>query len=60
LNFAGRRALVVAVDDRNTAEVEALVETCGELGRVDIAVASAGIARTAPLEQLDDDVECNA
>jgi 3-oxoacyl-[acyl-carrier protein] reductase len=30
-------------------------QTMAELGRVDIAVANAGIARTVPLEQLDDD-----
>jgi 3-oxoacyl-[acyl-carrier protein] reductase len=53
---AGRRALVVEVDVRRTEQVDALVERCvSELGRVDIAVANAGIARKVPLEELDDD-----
>jgi|SRR5436190_13379402 len=53
---AGRRAVVVPVDVRSAEEVDALVQQCvSELGKVDIAVANAGIARTAPLEQLDDD-----
>jgi 3-oxoacyl-[acyl-carrier protein] reductase len=53
---AGRRAIVVDVDVRDSGQVGALVERCvSELGRVDIAVANAGIARTVPLEQLDDD-----
>jgi 3-oxoacyl-[acyl-carrier protein] reductase len=51
----GRRALVCEVDVSKADSVDALVERCvGELGRVDIAVANAGIARTVPLEQLDD------
>jgi 3-oxoacyl-[acyl-carrier protein] reductase len=53
---AGRRAIVCEVDVRDSGQVEALVERCAaELGSVDIAVANAGIARTVPLEQLDDD-----
>jgi 3-oxoacyl-[acyl-carrier protein] reductase len=53
---AGRRALVCEVDVRDSAQVDALVERCvSELGSVDIAVANAGIARTVPLEELDDD-----
>ncbi|MEA2281886.1 MAG: 3-oxoacyl-[acyl-carrier protein] reductase [Solirubrobacteraceae bacterium] len=53
---AGRRAIVCDVDVRDSGQVGALVERCvSELGRVDIAVANAGIARTVPLEQLDDD-----
>lgn len=53
---AGRRAIAVAVDVRSAEQVNALVERCvSELGRIDIAVANAGIARTVPLEQLDDD-----
>lgn len=53
---AGRRAIVAQVDVRDAAQVEGLVQQCvSELGRVDIAVANAGIARTVPLEQLDDD-----
>ena len=46
----------VPVDVRETSQVDELVrQTIGELGRVDIAVANAGIARAVPLEQLDDD-----
>lgn len=53
---AGRRALVCEVDVRDSGQVDALVERCvSELGSVDIAVANAGIARTVPLEELDDD-----
>jgi 3-oxoacyl-[acyl-carrier protein] reductase len=53
---AGRRAIAVEVDVRDAGQVNALVERCvSELGRVDIVVANAGIARTVPLEQLDDD-----
>jgi len=52
---AGRRAVVVEVDVRRAEQVDALVERCvAELGRVDIAVANAGIARTVALEDLDD------
>jgi 3-oxoacyl-[acyl-carrier protein] reductase len=52
----GRRAILVEVDVRDADQVNGLVERCvSELGRVDIAVANAGIARTVPLEQLDDD-----
>jgi len=50
------RAIVAEVDVRDPASVDALVERCvAELGRVDIAVANAGIARRVPLEELDDD-----
>jgi 3-oxoacyl-[acyl-carrier protein] reductase len=53
---AGRRALICECDVRNADHVDGLVERCvAELGRVDIAVANAGIARTVPLERLDDD-----
>ena len=53
---AGRRAIVCEVDVRRPEDVDALVQRCvSELGRVDIAVANAGIARTVPLEDLDDD-----
>jgi 3-oxoacyl-[acyl-carrier protein] reductase len=52
---AGRRALVVEVDVSSAPQVDALVERCAsELGRVDIAVANAGIARKVGLEDLDD------
>jgi 3-oxoacyl-[acyl-carrier protein] reductase len=53
---AGRRAVVVEVDVRDPRQVDALVERCAtEFGRVDIAVANAGIARKVALEELDDD-----
>jgi 3-oxoacyl-[acyl-carrier protein] reductase len=53
---AGRKAIVVEVDVRDTGQVDALVARCvDELGRVDIAVANAGIARKVPLAELDDD-----
>jgi len=52
---AGRKALVVEVDVRRPEQVDALVGQCvSELGRVDIAVANAGIARKVPLAELDD------
>jgi 3-oxoacyl-[acyl-carrier protein] reductase len=52
----GRRAIAVPVDVRNAEETDGLVERCvSEFGRIDIAVANAGIARTVPLEQLNDD-----
>jgi 3-oxoacyl-[acyl-carrier protein] reductase len=44
------RAVVAEVDVRDAASVDALVERCvGELGRLDIAVANAGIARREAL-----------
>jgi 3-oxoacyl-[acyl-carrier protein] reductase len=53
---AGRRALVVAVDVRDSGQVDALIDRCvAELGRVDIAVANAGIARKVALAELDDE-----
>ena len=52
---AGRRALVVAVDVTQPAQVDAVVaRTVQELGRLDIVVANAGIARRVELEDLDD------
>jgi 3-oxoacyl-[acyl-carrier protein] reductase len=52
---AGRRAVTVEADVRSGEDVEQLVEQCvAQLGRVDIAVANAGIAPRTPLEQLDD------
>jgi 3-oxoacyl-[acyl-carrier protein] reductase len=50
------RAVVAEVDVRDPASVDALVaRAASELGRVDLAVANAGIARRVPLEALDDD-----
>jgi 3-oxoacyl-[acyl-carrier protein] reductase len=52
------RALVAEVDVRDAASVDALVARCvSELGRVDIAVPNAGIARRVP---LPDDAAWNA
>jgi 3-oxoacyl-[acyl-carrier protein] reductase len=53
---AGRRVAVAEVDVREAASVTGLVGCCvDELGRVDIAVANAGIARRVRLAELDDD-----
>jgi 3-oxoacyl-[acyl-carrier protein] reductase len=53
---AGRRALIVPVDVRQSSQVDEFVgQTIAELGRVDVAVANAGIARAVPLDQLNDD-----
>jgi 3-oxoacyl-[acyl-carrier protein] reductase len=50
----GRRALVVEVDVRDDDDVDRLVASCLEdLGRIDIAVANAGVAPRIPLERLD-------
>jgi 3-oxoacyl-[acyl-carrier protein] reductase len=52
----GRRAVVAEVDVRDAGSVTALVGRCVDaFGRVDIAVANAGIARRAALDELDDD-----
>ncbi len=52
---AGRRAVVAAVDVRRTTEVDELVgRAADELGRIDIVVANAGIARKVELADLDD------
>jgi 3-oxoacyl-[acyl-carrier protein] reductase len=51
----GRRALVVAADVRDTAQVDALIaQAAADLGRVDIVVANAAIARRVPAPDLDD------
>jgi len=51
---AGRRAIVVGVDVRNDDAVDDLVATClQEFGRIDIAVANAGVAPRIPLDRLD-------
>jgi len=52
----GRRAAVVEADARSTADIDALVaRAVSELGRLEIVVANAGIARRVPLAALDDD-----
>jgi 3-oxoacyl-[acyl-carrier protein] reductase len=51
---AGRRAIAVEVDVRSDDDVSRLVASCArELGRVDIAVANAGVAAKIPLDRLD-------
>jgi 3-oxoacyl-[acyl-carrier protein] reductase len=52
---AGGRCTAVAVDVRDPAQVDALAQTAiEEYGRLDIAIAGAGILRRAPLAELDD------
>ncbi len=49
----GRRALVVPTDVASYAEVEALMQrTVRELGRLDIVVNNAGVAKVAPLAEM--------
>ncbi len=53
---AGRRCLIVEVDVSSTESVGALVaRAVDELGRVDIVVANAAIARDVPTPELDDE-----
>ena len=53
---AGGRCIVVPVDVRSTADVDAIVEQAvSEFGGLDIVVANAGIARKVALEDLDDE-----
>jgi 3-oxoacyl-[acyl-carrier protein] reductase len=52
----GRRCVTVAVDVSDTQSVTALVaRTVEELGRVDVVVANAAIARDVPTPELDDE-----
>jgi 3-oxoacyl-[acyl-carrier protein] reductase len=54
VEMAGRQAIVVEVDVRSDEDVDRLVAACvAELGRVDIAVANAGVAPKIPLDGLD-------
>jgi 3-oxoacyl-[acyl-carrier protein] reductase len=53
---AGGRCITVAVDVRQTADVDSIVDQAvSEFGGLDIVVANAGIARKVALEELDDD-----
>jgi 3-oxoacyl-[acyl-carrier protein] reductase len=53
---AGRRCAVVEVDVAESASVEAFVaRTVEKLGRLDVVVANAGIAREVPSLELDDE-----
>jgi 3-oxoacyl-[acyl-carrier protein] reductase len=52
----GRRCLPVEADVSSTSAVESLVEAAvGSLGRVDVVVANAAIARDVPAAELDDE-----
>jgi 3-oxoacyl-[acyl-carrier protein] reductase len=51
---AGRRAIAVEVDVRDDDDVDRMVNACiRDLGRVDIAVANAGVAPKISLDRLD-------
>ncbi|MEZ7002133.1 SDR family NAD(P)-dependent oxidoreductase [Streptomyces sp. AD55] len=53
---AGGRCTAVAVDVRDSAQVDALAQAAVDTyGRLDIAVAGAGVLRRAALAELDDD-----
>jgi 3-oxoacyl-[acyl-carrier protein] reductase len=53
---AGRRCLVCEVDVASTASVDAMVDSAiDELGRIDVVVANAAIARDVPSPELDDE-----
>jgi 3-oxoacyl-[acyl-carrier protein] reductase len=53
---AGRKCLAVEVDVSDTASVTALVSrTIEELGRLDVVVANAAVARDVPTSELDDE-----
>jgi NAD(P)-dependent dehydrogenase (short-subunit alcohol dehydrogenase family) len=54
LTAAGHRAAAVEVDVTDAASVDGAVEACAEyFGRVDIAVANAGILHLAPLTEIE-------
>jgi 3-oxoacyl-[acyl-carrier protein] reductase len=53
---AGGEGLVVEVDVRSTAQVDALAEQArSAFGRIDYVVANAGVLRRAPLAELSDE-----
>ncbi|MFC5744544.1 SDR family NAD(P)-dependent oxidoreductase [Actinomadura rugatobispora] len=53
---AGGRAVAVPADVRDSAAVDGLVRTAVDtFGRLDMAVAAAGVLRRAPLAELTDD-----
>jgi len=53
----GRRCLPLAVDVRDSAQVDAAVgQTVKELGSLDIVVANAGVVSTGPLDEVTDPV----
>jgi 3-oxoacyl-[acyl-carrier protein] reductase len=51
----GGRYVIHEVDVRDSAQVDALAQRAiTEFGRIDVAVANAGVLRAAPLAELDD------
>jgi SDR family mycofactocin-dependent oxidoreductase len=57
VNALGRRCTPIAVDVRDSAQVNAAVEqTLRDFGSLDIVLANAGIVSTGPLEGVSDDV----
>lgn len=55
LRDTGTDAMTAAVDAGSSPAIDALIETAiGQFGRIDGAVPCAGIARTAPAEDMDD------
>ncbi len=57
VNALGRRCTPIAVDVRDSAQVNAAVEqTLRDFGSLDIVLANAGIVSTGPLEEVSDDV----
>jgi 3-oxoacyl-[acyl-carrier protein] reductase len=53
---AGRRCLVVEVDVSDTSSVDAMIgRGVAELGRLDVVIANAAIARDVPSAELDDE-----
>jgi meso-butanediol dehydrogenase/(S,S)-butanediol dehydrogenase/diacetyl reductase len=53
---AGRRAAAIEVDVSDATQVDAMVgRTVGELGRLDVMVANAGVAAVAPLLDVSAD-----
>ena len=53
---SGRRTFVVEADVRSTKSVDGMIARARELfGRLDIVIANAGIARSVPFEDLDDE-----
>ncbi len=57
VNALGRRCTPIAVDVRDSAQVNAAVEqTLRDFGSLDIVLANAGIVSTGLLEEVNDDV----
>jgi SDR family mycofactocin-dependent oxidoreductase len=57
VNALGRRCTPIAVDVRDSAQVNAAVEqTVNDFGSLDIVLANAGIVSTGLLEEVSDDV----